>query len=100
LKLNRQVVFLLVGVLWLLGMVSAFGAFFLEVVGSEIANYGRLVTEQDPVLIRRAHNVWYGVTALIGAAMVFTGLAYLLYVRWLQPIGQQERVIMGLKGRE
>lgn len=86
---------------WLaaLGLVGALVYMEVFVTKQQSALYSDLLraTQQQE---QQAHAVWYNTTGIVGLILILAGMAYLMYVKYLQPMPDQERVISGLKRGE
>lgn len=82
---------------WVLALALALGVGAYEfATAGQKALYENLL-KADPEQIRAAHVLWYNEAALLGAVLIVTSVAYLMYVKWLQTVPEQERIISGIK---
>jgi hypothetical protein len=82
---------------WAFALALALGVGVYEFAsGDRKALYEDLL-KANPDQIRAAHVLWYNEAALLGAVLIVTSVAYLMYVKWLQTVPDQERIISGIK---
>jgi hypothetical protein len=88
---------------WFIALAAVVTLVYWEFTGGadgRAVRYGDIVSAQANArkfesLMAVAHHEWYVVTLLVGAALAFSSLAYLMYVKFVEEPYGQEAVVLG-----